>query len=160
MSDQQTEWLAGSPGDDGRFNGPAVRWFTDPSQWSVPLASSGLGDWQRVDADTQPDARPVAAANVSRVQTDTDRISFEVDQVGTPILVKASYFPNWQVEGAEGPYRVTPNFMVVVPTDDQVELSYGRTPVEWVSYALTAAGFVGVVLLARRPAWRVLRPRG
>ena len=46
------------------------------------------------------------------------------------MLVKMSYFPNWQVAGADGPYRVAPNFMVVVPTDTHVELTYGRTGVE------------------------------
>ena len=29
---------------------------------------------------------------------------------------RSSYFPNWEVKGAEGPYRVTPNLMVVIPT--------------------------------------------
>jgi hypothetical protein len=158
VSDRQSEWLEGSRDADGRFNGPAVRWFTDPAQWNVPLASSGLDDWQRVGADVRPEARPVDdAVTVSGVHTDTDSISFQVDQVGTPILVKTSYFPNWQVEGAEGPYRVTPNFMVVVPTDSTVELSYGQTSVEWLSYALTVAGLVGLAMLARRPAWRAIR---
>ena len=46
-------------------------------------------------------------------------ISFEVDQVGVPVLVRVSYFPTWKVEGADGPYRVAPNFMVVVPTEQR-----------------------------------------
>ena len=33
-----------------------------------------------------------------------------------PVVVKTSYFPNWEVQGAEGPYRLAPNLMVVVPT--------------------------------------------
>ena len=53
-------------------------------------------------------------------------MSFHVDQVGVPVLVKVSYFPNWEVDGAEGPYRVAPNFMVVVPTQNDVRLHYGR----------------------------------
>ncbi len=32
-----------------------------------------------------------------------------------PSLVRTSYFPNWDASGAEGPYRVAPNLMVVVP---------------------------------------------
>ena len=44
--------------------------------------------------------------------------------------------------------------MVVIPTDTHVELTYGRTGVEWLSYALTALGVVGLVLLARAGAYR------
>jgi hypothetical protein len=68
--------------------------------------------------------------------------------------VKISYFPNWQVSGAQGPYRVTPNLMVVVPTSTHVELTYGRTWVEYVSYTATLLGIAGLVLLARRGAYR------
>jgi hypothetical protein len=41
-----------------------------------------------------------------------------------PVLVRTSYFPNWAADGAEGPFRVSPNFMVVVPTETEVTLSY------------------------------------
>jgi hypothetical protein len=78
---------------------------------------------------------------------------------GAPVLVKASYFPNWRVEGADGPYRVAPNLMVVVPTADHVELTYGREPVEWIAYALTALGIGLAVVLARRPPVPGRRPR-
>ncbi len=39
-----------------------------------------------------------------------------------PVLVKVSYFPNWHASGADGPWRVTPNLMVVVPTSHDVTL--------------------------------------
>jgi hypothetical protein len=61
-----------------------------------------------------------------------------------PVLVKVSYFPNWQVSGAEGPWRVGPNMMVVVPTSTHVRLHYGRSTLDDVAYVLT---LVGIVLL-------------
>ncbi len=60
--------------------------------------------------------------------------------------------------GAEGPYRVTPNLMVVVPTDTHVELHYGWTPVDLIAWLLTLLGIGGVVLLARRPDLDVPAP--
>jgi hypothetical protein len=66
-----------------------------------------------------------------------------------PILVRTSYFPNWKVEGAEGPYRSAPNLMVVVPTSNEVKLTYGYTGIEKGSYALTAVGLAGLVYLWR-----------
>ena len=70
---------------------------------------------------------------------------------GVPVLVKMSYFPNWSVSGAEGPYRVTPNLMVVIPTDTEVSFTYDRTPPDLIGAALTVLGLIGLVVLARRP---------
>jgi len=129
----------------------AVDWYQDPAQWEVPLASSGPDDWQRVDVGDDPERVPVTRVRVSDITSDDDSISFEVDQVGSPVLVKTSYFPNWQASGAEGPWRVAPNLMVVIPTDTRVELRYGYTSVDYLAWAATLLGVVGLVLLIRRP---------
>jgi hypothetical protein len=164
VDDSQAEWLEEPLDDQGRFGGPAVRWFTDPTQWDVPLATRGPSDWQRIVRGQAPERRPVEPARVSNVDVGRESLSFDVDRVGTPVLVKMSYFPNWQVSGAEGPYRVTPNLMVVVPTSEHVSLTYGRTWVEYVSYTATLLGIAGLVMLARRGAYRfrpaAARPEG
>ena len=41
--------------------------------------------------------------------------------------------------------------MVVVPTDTDVTLTYGRTPVDIVAILLSLLGVAGLVFLARRP---------
>ncbi|HEX8802793.1 MAG TPA: hypothetical protein VF743_01330, partial [Acidimicrobiales bacterium] len=154
VAGDQQSWLERPLDVNGRFGGPAVRWYTDPTQWQVPLSLGGLDSWQHVRVGEKPEARPVAPTTVSDVEVGREGLSFDVDQVGTPVLVKVSYFPNWEASGAEGPYRVTPNLMVVVPTSNHVELTYGRTPVEYVAYGLTLVGLAGLVLLARWPAHR------
>jgi hypothetical protein len=160
VEDAQHDWICRSTDDAGRCDGPAIAWYTDPSRWDVFLASTGPSSWQRVDTDDpQPVARREPAVEVSAIQAGTDTISFDVDQPGTPVLVKASYFPNWRASGADGPYRVAPNLMVVVPTSTHVELRYGREPVEWISYLLTAAGIGLAILLASRPPLTVLDRR-
>ena len=141
MAKDAKQWLA-----------RAVDWYQDPARWSVPLAASGPEAWRRV-AEPPPagaGGRPVRPAEVTRIRAGDDRISFDVDRPGSPVLVKASYFPNWQATGADGPWRVTPNLMVVVPTSRHVELRYGFTPVDGLAWALTLAGVGGLVLLARR----------
>ena len=105
--------------------------------------------------------RAVAPAAVSDVSWESQSISFRVDQTGSPVLVRASYFPNWSAAGADGPYRVTPNLMAVVPTAEEVTLEYGRSPVELVAMALTAAGLAWAAWLVwrtRRSAARTTRP--
>lgn len=151
----QHEWICDRRDDSDRCAGPAVRWYLDPAAQDVFLAQSGPDEWQRIERHGEdPVARAVPAAEVSALDVGVDRIAFDVDRPGTPVLVKASYFPNWRVSGADGPYRVAPNLMVVVPTGEHVELTYGREPVEWVGYALTLLGLGLVVLLARLPAVR------
>jgi hypothetical protein len=161
QSQNQHEWICDQRDDDDRCAGPAVRWYLDEEARDVLLAQSGPEGWQRVDpSDPKPAARAVPRAAVSGLEVGVDRIAFDVDRPGTPILVKASYFPNWRVSGAEGPYRVAPNLMVVVPTGEHVELTYGREPIEWVGYALTLLGIGLAVLLARLPAVRRRAPQG
>jgi hypothetical protein len=144
-----------APKDDkGRTvqaNGPAMSWYLDPTRWNVFLAASGPSTWARVKDGETPPTRPLDPVTVTGIATGTESIDFDVDRIGTPVLVKASYFPNWKVDGAQGPFRVTPNLMVVVPTSKHVHLHYATTGVEYVAYALTLLGIALAIVLARRP---------
>jgi hypothetical protein len=154
-------------------------WFQQPGEWAALPADDGPEAWQRIEAvvdETRlvpdpnrpaddPDGRgkqvdivvpaspieevALPAVEVSDVEVDQQELSFRVDQVGVPVLVRVSYFPNWQVDGAEGPYRVAPNFMVVVPTENEVRLSYGRSGSDLFFYLLTVAG-IGLLIVLRR----------
>jgi hypothetical protein len=107
-------------------------------------------EWQRIDGRELDQADPRAIddpAKVSNVKRDVDSIEFDVDQIGKPVVVKESFFPNWKVEGAKGPYRMSPNVMVVVPTSQHVKLSYGLTTADWLGRLITIFGLVGLVLL-------------
>ena len=105
-------------------NGPAVSWYADPKKWNVELAQSGPADWPRTSVnDIQPTVKHVGTTKVTNVTQGDSSVSFHVSRVGTPVLVKVSYFPNWHASGADGPWRVTPNLMVVVPTSHDVTLT-------------------------------------
>jgi hypothetical protein len=145
-----------APADHPKADGPAMSWYKDPSRWDVYVAAEGPASWARVAPRDQPAVRPEPATVVSAITSSDDTISFDVDRVGTPVLVKVSYFPNWQVDGADGPYRVAPNLMVVVPTSNHVRLHYGTTAYDKLGWLLTLVGIALAVLLARRP--RVTMP--
>lgn len=143
-------------------------WFQNRDEWAAMPTDGGPSDWQRIDV--HPDATrnddkktgqpghkvdivvpsepiqavPLPQVTVSNVQLGDQDLSFDVDQVGVPVLVKVSYFPNWQVTGAEGPWRIGPNMMVVVPTSTHVHLGFERSSLDIVSYLLT---FLGIALL-------------
>ncbi|MDQ1457227.1 MAG: hypothetical protein QOH28_2847 [Actinomycetota bacterium] len=124
-------------------------WWVNREALSTAYAQTGPSEWTRVRASDLAKAqlRVVTPAEVSNVRTTVDKISFDVSEVGKPVEVKESYFPNWHVSGAKGPYRLAPNLMVVVPTSTHVELSYGLTTADWAGRAITVGGAVGLVLL-------------
>jgi hypothetical protein len=138
---------------------PAVApWFQAPAQWDLFWASSGPDHWQRTDDPAGAERRSQPEVEVRAVESGTDWVRFEVSQPGAPVLVKTSFHPNWGATGADGPWRVSPNLMVVIPTDTEVELRYGRSTVEIAGWGLTWAGVALVVVLARSaplvmPAW-------
>ncbi|MGB0470096.1 MAG: hypothetical protein ACPGKP_05805 [Ilumatobacteraceae bacterium] len=147
-------------------------WFQHPSDWAAMPADDGPDSWQRIDAvvdvsrqegvpggpgrrvDIVVPAEPISqvslpAVSIDNVVIDQDSIEFEVDQTGVPVLIKVSYFPNWSVEGADEVYRIAPNAMVVVPTSNEVSLTYSRTGLDWVTVLLSLAG-IGLCIRWRR----------
>jgi hypothetical protein len=166
VGEGQHEWLD-----------PAVAWFLDPKRRDVPMAAAGPDAWKRVAfdrvdpelaklvgytrsqtgrsavVDQLPDVprKALPKVEVTDIEQGDDEISFDVDRTGVPVVVRASYFPSWTASGAEGPWRITPNLMVVVPTSEHVTLTYERAPIDYLAYGLTALGVVGVGLLAWLP---------
>ncbi len=169
VDDAQRSWLP-----------PAMTWYLDPKLWDVPLAVDGPKDWPRIEVN-KLDPQPVDGvdpkiteyvqlpqiprkavahpATVSHVVMRREGISFDVDRVGSPVLVKISAFPNWKVSGASGVHRVSPNLLVVVPTSRHVSLSYGRTTGDWLAILLTLLGIAAAVWLNRRPPVEMPAPR-
>jgi hypothetical protein len=148
-------------------------WLQNRTEWDALPAANGPKEWQRIDVaidmavrEGEPgsDSRKVDVvkpvqeivpakvepAVVSDVKIGDDSVSFTVDKVGVPVLVRVSYFPNWQVSGAKGPYRVAPNMMVVIPTSNQVSMHFKASFVDRFAYLLTIAGFVALFVMWRR----------
>ncbi|HUE06021.1 MAG TPA: hypothetical protein VMP41_01260 [Acidimicrobiales bacterium] len=133
----------------------SVAWYDHPNRWNVELAQGGPSSWPRTTVgDTRPPVRHVPTTRVTDVSTTDTTVSFHVSKVGTPVLVKVSYFPNWHASGANGPWRVTPNLMVVVPTSHDVTLSYGRSGVDYLGDFLTVLGVLALAALIGVPWWR------
>lgn len=147
-------------------------WFQNPTDWAALPADDGPASWQRIDAvvdvsrqegvpggpgrrvDIVVPGEPIErvelpSIEVSDVVISQDSIEFDVDQVGVPVLIRVSYFPNWSVTGADAVYRVAPNAMVVVPSSEHVSLSFGRTGLDWVTVLLSLAG-IGLCIRWRR----------
>jgi hypothetical protein len=146
----------------GQHDPQLAPWECVAAPWWVqgdlarPFAADGPGQWARaatVKAAAKVAPRPLPKVTVGPVDERVDSIAFHVSRVGVPVVVKTSYFPNWKAKGAQGPWRLAPNLMVVVPTSRDVKLTYGLTTGDRAGRVLTAVGLLGIVALARiRPA--------
>jgi len=135
----------------GDFVEPALEWYDDVDNLDRWLVESGPADWPAVEAvdDRLLFQDPYAqGGEVTNIVLEDNRISFTTTAVGVPHLVKVSYFPNWQAEGADGPYRVAPSLMVVVPTQENVVLEFGKTSAENIGIALTVLALGGIAAYA------------
>ena len=54
-----------------------------------------------------------------------NRIQFKTNCIGSPHLIKVSYFPAWGVKGASKVFFVSPSFMLVYPEKEEVTLKFG-----------------------------------
>ncbi len=159
----------------------AVPWWDAPTRTPAdardlslldrPFVADGPSSWKRAQpgltrlgapkpklpAIKAVPKRSLPPVTVTNVRTTDHSVSFRVSRTGVPVMVKTSYFPNWTAHGADGPWRATPNFMVVVPTSKDVSLQYSTTTAENLGRAGTAAGVVGVGALAAWPWWRKRR---
>jgi hypothetical protein len=133
-------------------------WWITPSQWSTYIAASGPASWPHVASTAAMVHHREPYVRVSRIRNDGDRVSFHVDRLGVPVLVKIPYYPRWHASGAAGPYRVSPTYMAVVPTSHDVTLNYGSSGLSNAGGVLTLMGVLaGARALWRRRAWR--RPK-
>ena len=90
---------------------------------------------------------------VTGEQMENESFSFDTTAIGEPHWIKISYFPNWHVEGAEGPYLASPSLMMVIPTQSHVTLTYGRTAANTLGQTLEVLAWI---LLAGLSVWRFI----
>jgi hypothetical protein len=140
-----------------------VPWYKEVDALSVPIiwdrGEPGLDEFpeiQPTEVSAPPKAPLGESGEVISETIENDRITFETTAIGQPHVVKVSYFPNWKVEGADGPYVVSPSFMMVIPRQREVVLSYGSTLSNTVGKILT---FLGWVIVAAVLVWDVRRRR-
>ena len=138
----------------------AVNWYLSPDALTTPLVldrgEKALQGFASISPD-QSATPPVVPINTEGRVTNEDfqneSLSFDTTAIGVPHWIKISYFPNWHVKGAEGPFLVSPSFMMVIPTQSHVTLYYGRTAANTLGQALEILGWLVLVGLS---VWRTI----
>jgi len=81
------------------------------------------------------------------IEQTSSKIVFKTNQIGAPHIIKMSYFPNWKVKGAEKVYMVSPDFMLVYPTQETVTLYYGKTLTDTIAYIISLLTLISAIAL-------------
>lgn len=152
-----SETVKGADGEPlPSFHDMALQWYEDVDNLDKWVVADGPESWPRIDSVDERGSEPTGAAfgAVTDVVVEDHRISFRTSEVGQPHLVKVSYFPNWQAEGADGPWRATPSLMVVVPTQEEVVITFNDTWAESVGKVMTVLGILALVALVVFLAFR------
>jgi len=106
------------------------------------MSEDELNRFLKVNAIQNPTKIPVSQDCKINSTVENEEILIQTDCVGKPLYIKVPYFPNWQVEGADKIYLVSPSFMLIYPTKENVRLYYGSTPIDWIGYLLSLVGFL------------------
>jgi hypothetical protein len=143
-----------------------VPWYRNLADLGVPVlwdrGEPGMSAFKAVAPSdvARPPAVPVGTeGTVVSEKVEGNKITFETTAIGQPHWIKVSYFPNWHVKGADGPYVASPSFMMVIPRQREVTLYYGRTASNTLGQILTLLGWAIVVFLLVRSlrSWRAAR---
>jgi len=142
-------WWSFMPGRHRHDNGLETRRFPlmiDARQASSPSVFAGR---EKIPIDT---------VNCRIRETiRNEEILIETNWLDKPLLIKMSYHPRWQVEGADQIYLASPALMLIYPRQERVRLYYGAGWPDRAGFVLTAAGLLIVCLVL---AFRKRKPAG
>ena len=91
---------------------------------------------------------PAAGGGILKETVTEEEILIQGASPGSPLMVKVSYHPNWQVEGADRIYLASPAFMLIYPESSRVRLYYGRTWPDYAGAAMTGLAILYLLLMS------------
>jgi hypothetical protein len=130
----------------------SYRWFTRKPLSGPHLVFTDDPRFTVVEKDEwlAPPEVPLPGGVHAEARVENEAITITTSRVGHPLLVKVSYHPRWRAEGADGPYLVSPALMMVIPRQETVRLTYGRSRSDALGLLLTAGALVAGALVAAR----------
>jgi len=139
------------------FKHRSLRWYEDWVPGSVRMVGFP-GSELRTGPEGRSDIRGDCSAGPEPariVRSSQESLEFSTANIGVPHLVRTSFFPTWDVSGAQGPFLASPWFMVVIPEQEVVTLTYDPGWAHrlggYVSLAASIALLGAALLRLRRP---------
>lgn len=129
-------------------------WFKydDPDKAFIiwDQGEKGLENFREVSSSSVTEIKktPIKTnGSVLEEHIENEKITFKTTAIGIPHIIKISYFPNWKAVGADGPYAISPSFMMVIPRQENVTLYYGSTREDVIARTFTQAAWIFLVVL-------------
>lgn len=119
-----------------------TKWHEFSSDWirsefsDVTIIYDTSLPYQKIGSISEIEKKPIEYCNVSEKLNGQDEIFITTNCIGKPLLVKVTYSPNWQADGANI-YMASPSFFVIIPQKNNVRLYYGNTWSEWLGMVAT-----------------------
>jgi hypothetical protein len=116
-----------APVSPDAFPAAALAWWDEGASGPWPVEADAA-EWQEVVVGSESPGPDPAQADrpptVEVILTAAERLTFHTTAVGRAHVVRVPYFPRWRATGALGPYRAGPSLMMVVPTANEVQLTF------------------------------------
>ena len=97
-------------------------WYLNADNVANPViyddGSTNMADFISINKESLknvPENPVTGKGEIIYEKVEREKIEFYTTGIGQPHLIKVSYFPNWKVTGAQGPYLVSPSLMLVIP---------------------------------------------
>ena len=130
----------------------SYEWFKRQDLLDVPLVFAEDIENFRYKTDKLEKIKkiPIKAKCSIKEKIRNEEIIFTTDCPGKPHIIKMSYFPNWEVDGADKIYLVSPAFMMVYPQQNSIRIHYGRTYSDILGIIFTAIAIISVILIYKK----------
>jgi hypothetical protein len=143
----------------------AFQWFTNDHDLNIPIIFPRPG--QKIPAGTIPitslkgtlPRRPLDMPPCTTSENiHPQGIDITTTCIDHPVLIKVSYHPNWQVQGADSIYQVSPAFMLIYPRMGHISMKYKNGKFDYWGEILSGLGIL--ILLINLPVavisgWRL-----
>jgi uncharacterized membrane protein len=130
----------------------SIEWFKG-TDLTKPIVFAFNNDEVNYLSSLKNKSVPVKTDSVSNIKSGKDYLEFDTKSIGVPHIIKITYFPTWRVDGAKGPFLVSPSYMMVVPTTKHVRLYFTYGIIDWIGFALTGLG-IGYLIYFRKSRQR------
>lgn len=118
-----------------------TRWRELSSDWirsgsDVTVIYDTALPYPRIERVEQIARTPAPPCTVSELLNGDEEILVSTDCIGRPLLVKVTYSPNWQADGATV-HLATPSFFVIIPHQSNVRIHYSPVAADWLGALAT-----------------------